>query len=366
MDKVKVLAMYLPQYHETEENNRFWGKGFSDWVSVRKAVPQFSGHDQPKKPLDGYYYDLSKKEDIVRQAELAKKYGVSGFGIYHYWFSCEKQALTRPAEIILENKDIDVPFFFAWDNASWKRTWSSVKGNDWSPLMDEKKGAAESGPEILIEYIAGTEKDWKKHFDFLLPYFKDERYIKDNGKPLFLIYNYSPDTEKMAAYWDKLAVSEGFAGVEVVYSYNPFHGIPSTAKKFRYEPLYSGWGRFIDRLGRLLLRHKVQTEVKTYSYDDEWERIIANARRCRDKNTYYGAFVSYDDTPRRGSKGKAVLGATPEKFCGYLRRLREICSRQGKNYIFLTAWNEWGEGAYLEPDSVSAYAYLEAYQKSAE
>ncbi len=364
MNNVKVFAMYLPQYHETEENNRFWGNGFTDWVSVKKATPLFDGHIQPKVPENENYYDLSLKNNIKWQANLAKKYGISGFGIYHYWFNSKERTLTKPAEIILENIDIDIPFFFAWDNASWKRTWSKIKGNDWSPLVDEKNAEQHKGPEILIEYIVGNKSDWKIHFEYLLPYFRDKRYEKHNGKPIVLIYNYSEEIHEMADFWNECAINAGFQGIEIVYSYNPLHGIPKTANKFRYEPLYSGWGGFFDRLSRLLNRNKDQKKVLIYSYDKVWKRIIQSAKRCHDKNMYYGAFVNYDDTPRRGNKGKVILDSTPEKFCNYLKALLDVCNRQGKAYIFLTAWNEWGEGAYMEPDTLNGLNYLEAIEKA--
>ena len=364
MNNVKVFAMYLPQYHETEENNRFWGKGFTDWVSVKKATPLFEGHIQPKVPEKENYYDLAVKDNLKWQANLATRYGVSGFGVYHYWFNSNEQTLTTPAEIILANADINIPFFFAWDNASWKRTWSKIKGNDWSPLVDEKKPEDKKGPEVLIEYKLGNEQDWKIHFDYLLPYFKDARYEKHNGKPVFLIYNNSGEIQKMAEFWNKLAVSEGFKGIEIIYSYNPLHGIPKAAKKFRYEPLYSGWGRFFDRVSRIINRNKVQKEVLKYSYDRVWKQIIKSAKWCLDKNMYYGAFVNYDDTPRRGNKGKVILGATPDKFSYYLKELVSICTKQNKDYIFLTAWNEWGEGAYMEPDTINGREYLDAFMRA--
>lgn len=363
MSNVQVFAMYLPQYHETEENSRFWGDGFTDWVSVKNASPLYDGHIQPKIPLNDNYYDLSKKNNIKWQAKIAKNYGVSGFGIYHYWFNNAQKTLTKPAEIILENSDIDINFFFAWDNASWKRTWSKIKGNDWSPIVDNKD-VKNKGPEILIEYQVGVEQDWKDHFDWLLPYFKDNRYIKHNGCPIFLIYNYSQEILDMANYWNKLAKNTGFMGIEIIYSYNPFHGIPNEVKKFRYEPLYSGWGTYIDRFMRLINKNKEQTAVSKYSYDTVWSRIIKNAKRCNDINTYYGAFVSYDDTPRRGNKGKVILDSSPYKFNKYLSELIDICNYQGKEYIFLTAWNEWGEGAYLEPDVVEGFNYLDAFKNA--
>lgn len=363
MTDVKVFAMYLPQYHETQENSQFWGKGFTDWVSVKNATPLFLGHRQPQVPLDNNYYDLSNVESIRWQARLARKFGVSGWGIYHYWFNSEQKSLTKPAELLLEHQDIDIPFFFAWDNASWKRTWSKIKGNAWSPLNDK---AVKDGPEILIEYKLGGVEDWKKHFDYLLPYFKDTRYVKHNNKPIFLIYNFSKDIMNMQEYWNDLAIQSGFDGVEVIYSFNPLHGIPKSVKKFKYEPLYSGWGNLSDRARRLLLKKSEdkQSEIKKYSYDEIWDRLLSNAEKSHDPNMYYGAFVGYDDSPRRGEKGRAVVDATPEKFQKYLSRLISICENKSKPFIFLTAWNEWGEGAHLEPDNIDQYSYLEAYSRA--
>ena len=156
----KLFAMYLPQYHEIKENSEFWGKGFTDWVGVKAATPLFENHLQPRSPLNKNYYDLSIVDNVKWQASIAKKYGIDGFGIYHYWFNNDKNLLTKPAEIILENKDININYFFAWDNGSWKRTWSKIQGNDWAPNQDEKIN--QSGPQVLVEYILGTENDWKK------------------------------------------------------------------------------------------------------------------------------------------------------------------------------------------------------------
>lgn len=359
MNKVKVFAMYLPQYHETEENNKFWGEGFTDWISVKKATQLFNGHLQPKTPLNNNYYDLSKVDCIKWQAELAIRYGIDAWGIYHYWFNSKQQTLTKPAELILANKNIEIPFFFAWDNTSWKRTWSKLSGNDWAPLNDENKLESHLEPEILIEYNLGKRSDWEIHFNYLMPYFKDDRYVKHDGKPLFIIFRYSQEIMDMAKYWDELARKEGLNGIEFVFSYNPFHGIPYGVHKFYYEPLYSGWGNLWLRLNRFVFKNKQQKEIQIFDYEKIWKKIIFNARRCRDENAYYGAFVGYDDSPRRGNKGKAVVNASPEVFAKYLKQLIAICEEQGKQFIFLTAWNEWGEGAYLEPDVTNGYSYLE-------
>lgn len=364
MSKVKIYAMYLPQYHETETNNRFWGKGFTDWVSVRKAIPLYRGHRQPKAPLNENYYDLSDPKAIRWQANIAKQYGIDGWGIYHYWFSSKDHTLTKPAKLLLENKDIDMPFFFAWDNTSWKRTWSKLQGNDWAPTADNVQNKRE--PEILIEYRLGDVNDWTIHFNYLLPYFKDSRYVKRDGNILFLIYNYCSEINTMVSYWNELAQQNGFAGIECVFSYNPLHGIPKKAAKFRYEPLYAGWGGVIDRAKRLVCKNRVQKDVAIYSYKKTWKKLLRNAKLCRDEKMYYGAFVNYDDTPRRGKRGKVIEGASPMLFEKYIKKLLNICANQNKPFIFLTAWNEWGEGAYLEPDDINGFEYLKALRRAIE
>ena len=362
-EKTKILSMYLPQYHCIPENDEFWGKGFTDWVTVKKARPLFRGHEQPKVPLNENYYDLSQTENVRWQANLAREYGIDGFGIYHYWFNNEKNLLTKPAEIILENKDIDIDFFFAWDNANWKRSWSNVEGNDWAPAME--KGKAKRGePIILIPYILGEKKDWENHYRYVSRFFADERYIKRDNKPIFVIFGYNEAIQEMCDYWDELACNDGYNGMFFIYKYNSNCELLNSKSVFKYEPIFSGWKNTNSLLLRLLdkviRRIGLRSNINLYSYDDVWSNIINNTSLMPRSDCYSGAFVSYDDTPRRGKRGTVIYGATPEKFERYMSKLFEICNEQGKDYIFLTAWNEWGEGAYLEPDSVYGVRYLQA------
>lgn len=372
ISKTKIIAMYLPQYHCIPENDEFWGNGFTDWVTVKKAEPLFVGHDQPKVPLGNNYYDLSLKDNIVWQAKLAKQYGIDGFGIYHYWFNNDKNILTKPAEIILENKDINIDFFFAWDNNNWKRSWSNVDGNSWAPIQENKDN---KGPKILIPYILGTEPDWKNHYKNLLPYFKDKRYIKKDGKPIFMVWGISDGIKRMAAYWDKLAKEDGFAGLCMIYKYDETglirrkSMIPDAELVFKYEPIFTAWNKLSipERIVRKIRKvFNLKEGMKTYDYDKVWKEIIKDAKgRYSDKKIINGAFVSYDDTPRRGvERGKILLGSTPEKFKRYFSELLKITLQQGKPFIFITAWNEWGEGAYLEPDKTNEYGYLKALDEA--
>lgn len=361
----KILAMYLPQFHQIPENDAFWGKGFTDWVTVRNAKPFYQGHQQPKVPLNNNYYDLSEKKTILWQVETAKKYGIYGFGIYHYWFNSEKNLLTRPAEIIYENQDIDMHYFFAWDNISWRRTWSNVSGNDWAPTSDA--GKSHQGNGILLEYILGTEADWKQHFDSLLPYFKDERYIKQDGKPLMIIFHYSEGIQAMCEYWNSLAKTNGFEGVNIVFRHSITQHLPKKAQYFYYEPSASSWDLIYWKIYRRFLRQTgIQLGPHSFDYDKVWRKLLKTMSHHQEKELWLSGFVNYDDTPRRGKKGTFLKNGNAKKFCSYLSKLLHIAQQQEKPYVLLVAWNEWSEGAYLEPDTINGYLYLESVRKAIE
>ena len=362
--RTKVLAMYLPQYHQIPENDMFWGKGFTDWDTTKNVKPLYKGHSQPRVPLNDNYYDLSKKESILWQANLAKEYGISGFGIYHYWFNDKKNILTQPAEIIYNNKDIAINYFFAWDNISWKRSWSNVTGNDWSPSSDELVSAKSlnesSNDGVLIPYILGDKNSWYIHFMWLLPYFKDDRYIKIDEKPLFVIYHCSDGILKMCEYWNQLATANGLKGIHVVFRKDYRKNITNGHPVFLYEPSASSWDMVSVRIYRKCLRMlSICYGPKTFDYDKVWKRLLRTMSSHPEESFIPSAFVGYDDTPRRGRKGTVITGQSPDKFGRYMQQLLDITSRQGKPYLLLTAWNEWSEGAYLEPDKENGYAYLE-------
>lgn len=365
MKRTKIIAMYLPQYHRIPENDLWWGEGFTDWVSAKNATPLFKMHNQPKIPLDDNYYDLADVNAIKWQADLARSYGIDGFGIYHYWFSSSQKLLTTPAELLLQNKEINIPFFFAWDNCSWVRTWSKLKHNTnaWSPKFDKQSDDAENG--MLAELKYGDKTDWEIHFNYLLPFFLDQRYIKVDNKPVFIFFNYYDKTcmGEMIKYWHKLAKENGFDGMYIMSRENPYDGMMGLDGLFSYEPMFTAWQNkniFLRVYAKMAEKFRRKNRLQIFNYDRVWQSIIRHARRNHKSKLMYGGFVNYDDTPRRGNRGKIVYGGTPEKFQKYLDQLYSISQSQGKEFIFLTAWNEWGEGAYLEPDTTDGYAYLEA------
>ncbi len=362
--KTKIIAAYLPQFHRTKENDQMWGEGFTDWVAVKKAKPVYDGQIQPRVPLNSHYYSLDNVEEIKNQANLARKYGIYGFGIYHYWMSSKQQLLTKPCELLLAHKEIDIHYLFIWDNISWRRTWSAVHGNAWAPAFDgDSKDPNNNG--LLVELVYGDENEWKKHFECLLPYFKDERYIKENNMPVFLINNPGNDSDtvvKMTHYLNNLSKQYGFNGIKFIANITPKRiDIPF---KYIFQPfnVYSLTDRIERKLRKVFVRNN--SGPKFYNYDTIWKKIIIRAKMCHDDKVYYGGLVQYDDTPRRGEKASIILNSNSSKFGSYLTRLLEISKKQNKEYLFLFAWNEWGEGNYLEPDEHERYSYLEALKQA--
>lgn len=336
---MKLIIYYLPQFHEIKENNRAWGKGFTEWDNVKKAIPLFENHQQPKIPMNDNYYNLLDKNTIKWQVSLAKEYGVYGFCMYHYWFRDGKRVLEKPAEIILENEDIDIPFCFSWANEPWTKTWHGAAG--------EK--------EVLIEQRYGGENQWKEHFEYLLPFFQDSRYIRIDNKPVFLIYqiNKIGCFNRMIDYWNQLAKNYDIEGIYII---DMLAGDGKICKNKRvaasvdFEPSKRS-RRMKDKEDVLNLK----------SYDEACMQMIMEKHK---ENEYRCMFVDYDDTPRRGKKGTVFKGSTPEKFGMYLQKTIELAKQEQNDIVFINAWNEWGEGNYLEPDKHNGYGYIEALRNA--
>lgn len=370
MNKTKVFAAYLPQYHITEDNNKFWGEGYTDWEGVKKARPLFEGHNQPRIPLNNNYYDLSDYKAIEWQAETASQYGIDGFDIYHYWFKDGKQELEKPAELLLAHPEIDIEYYFTWDNCAWRRTWSNVQGNDWAPLFEGEKKVDANGVSVLVDFDYGGEDQWTKHFDYLLQFFRDCRYLKIDNKPVFAFMT-TVDHEKltkMAIYWDELAKQSGFSGMYLISQKSFYKEKVHLNNTFIYEPITSAWGKkksWNEKIKKYFhIEFKNQGPAKfIYDYERVWRRIIRNTRKT---SCIHSCFVRYDDTPRRGKNAGVIVHDTSELFGKYFRQFYQICSKKAEPFVLITAWNEWGEGAYLEPDASGGYSYLEALKRALE
>ena len=354
--------MYLPQYHEIDENNRWWGKGYTEWTAVKRAKPLFKGHVQPKVPLNNNYYDLSDKTASTWkwQAELAVKYGVYGFCIYYYW-SNGKQLLHKPLEILFDHPEIQINYCLCWANESWTRTWYGLE------------------KEILMKQEYGSKEDWEKHFKYLLKFFKDNRYIKVNNKPMLNIYR-SSDIEKLDGIldsWNKLAKKNGFDGIYIVASnnngdlekrddlvdayYNFEPGYTLKHKLSIVKKLYYSINVFIRRMINRVFKFRMVEHVIDAA---KLSKIMSKRIDKTKKPVFKGAFTMWDNTPRRSYEGLIYKNTTPELFYQTLKNIGEAQVNEELDYVYVNAWNEWGEGCYLEPDTTNKYQYLEAIKKT--
>ena len=356
IDTLKAIAMYLPQFHQVDENDIWWGKGFTEWTTVSKALPLYQGHEQPKYPLKHNYYNLMDKETVSRQADLMKIYGIYGLCYYHYWFKDGQRILEKPAENLLKWQDIDMPFCFCWANESWICSWSNVRnGNAWAGKFET--GSVQDNNGVLLEQKYGDRKNWREHFQYLLPFFRDERYIKKDNKQVFLIYKPLEIfcLSDMLLEWNELAQKENFDGVYIIGANSDRRISDILDAELIHEPQAA----LLEKYCSEEMFEKRNGMNRVALYDDVWEHILG--REITSKKVYYGGFCRYDDTPRKGTKGVVIEGDTPEKFKLYLSKLYAKNAAAGNDFIFINAWNEWGEGMYLEPDEKYGNEYLKAF-----
>lgn len=343
---MKMIAFYLPQFHEISENNDAWGKGFTEWSNVKKAYPLFLGHNQPRIPLHNNYYNLLEHGVMEWQTSLAKKAGIYGFCFYHYWFE-GRMVLEKPVEMLLENKNIDFHYCFSWANESWTKTWHGAGGNR----------------EILIPQTYGGKDDWESHYLYFRSFFKDERYIKEQNRPVLLIYRLRniPCFNDMICYWNKCAEKDGFSGIFLV-SMNICREHVSKSRwvnaSVDFEPNRTRrelFNRILFTPTKSSTLFRNRFAIKSIPYKEVNKKMLQNAH---EKNHFRMVFVDFDDSPRRNIRGNIARGSTPKAFGKYVKRAVLLSQSEENEYVFINAWNEWGEGNYLEPDTKYSYGYL--------
>lgn len=369
-NKIKPIAFYLPQYHSIPENDLAWGKGFTEWTNVKKAKPLFPGHYQPRIPLDQNYYNLEDSTVMKQQSVIAKDHGIFGFCYYHYWFKNGKKLLEKPIENMLKDPDVDIPFCLCWANESWTKRWNGRDG------------------EIIVEQDYGAIDDWKAHFNYLFEFISDSRYITLDGKPIIIIYKPDeiPCMNDMMECWQNLALENGlkkglcFISQSSATYYNPQFNNKKFSYQIKFEPFFSYGNGIREKLMSVskglhmpwiyagiqkIMRTKKRKAAtqQVIDYDKVWNSILSHKKNDM---LLEGAFVDWDNTPRTNN-GYRTEGAAPEKFRTNLSKLF-IKMHQGKTIpcLFINAWNEWAEGAYLEPDEKYGYKYLEALKSALE
>lgn len=354
----EVYAFYLPQFHEIEENNKWWGKGFTEWTNIRNATPE-TGR---LKPLNDHYYNLLDKDEMVWQANLAKQYKVSGFCFYHYWFKNSRTIMERPAENLLRWTDVSMKFFFCWANHTWKKT---VNGKE----------------EVLIHEYYGDKKDWEDHFQYLLPFFKDSRYKKINNKPVFMLYNVGiPRQDEMTRYFKKRAVEEGFNGIYFIDSVFASYKIRRVSQSsdavnimmpsfVKWEIRNHLWKKIQYKLQFYLNKLvKSRALIETIDgdrfinawFDKPLMKKVRNGKvtEFKGKDIIYTAITMWDNTYRHHFRGSIITRPSREKFKELMSTIRDISNANGVDLILINAWNEWAEGMILEPDTINKDFFL--------
>lgn len=294
--KKKVIALYLPQYHQIPENDKWWGYGFTDWINVQKAKPLFNGHRQPVVPLNENYYDLADDSVLEQQSKLALDSGVDGFCYYHYWFN-GKLLLEKPLERMLDNPNVEIPFMLSWANETWARTWDG---------QDKK---------VLIQQVYGGKKEWESHLQYLIKFFKDKRYIKIDGKPVLVLYTTSriDDCENLVNYWDYRLKELGFAGIYVIETLNYIQRKPCLNNSngvMVFEPVYS----FANELKKNDIFSKARRFISSHFGIGKVRKITAKSvyqeiteRKLPYSNLFPSVFVGWDNTPRKGNNGSVIV-----------------------------------------------------------
>ena len=354
MSKPRIIAFYLPQFYPTPENDKWWGKGFTEWTNVGKAKPIYKGHDQPKVPADLGYYDLRMPEIREQQAQMAKEAGIEGFCYWHYW-SDGRRLLSRVFEEVVTNKKPDFPFCLCWANHHWyKKKWSK----------DEKD-------ELLVEQLYPGTDDYIAHFYALLPAFKDKRYMRIGNRLIFGVFQaYAlPNPREFFELWNKLAKENGLEGF-YFFAYSNQGSKNNTYLEEGYDGVvynpdweYMFRKKAISQIIDKIKRHKLNIPnlIPYKKYVDVCEQVFTQNPSiipCIEPN--------FDHSPRSGTKGLILKDSTPKLWgdlCENTFKRREKLPAED-NLVFIKAWNEWGEGNYLEPDIKYGLKYLEALKSA--
>lgn len=345
----RVIAFYLPQFHPIPENDAWWNPGFTEWTNAAKARPLYRGHYQPHVPADLGFYDLRLGETRIAQAKMARDAGVEAFCYYHYWFG-GKRLLDRPFNEVLASGEPDYPFCLCWANATWSGIWH---GNP---------------KRILIEQTYPGESDYQAHFDYLISAFMDHRYVRVDGKPLFIIYK-PRDLPEAARVTDRFREMADKAGLPGIFLVGVSHLDGWTPQDWGFDAAivqnlpglksYVPWRYPVLKLTAALLKKR----ITIYRYRELLQSFVPDV--TRQLEMFPCVIPGWDNTPRSGLNGLVIEGATPELFAESIRHaIRNVAAKPADHrLIFLKSWNEWAEGNHMEPDLRIGHGYLDALRR---
>lgn len=382
MKKARIIAFYLPQFHPIPENDEVWGRGFTEWTNMAKAKPLFKGHMQPHIPADLGFYDLRMPEVRELQAEFAKEAGIEGFCYWHYWFGNGKTLMQDIFDDVVRSGKPDFPFCVGWANHSWStKTWT--------------EGSKFQKDKMIVEQTYPGVEDNIAHFYSLLEAFKDERYIRVDGKPLFLIYDSMrfPNAKEFFELWNKLAIKEGlngfhFVGVSdsILLSMRNMDkktiNIKSTTREIFDTVLSKGFDAVNSR-GCLLAQTRATSKMSIYvkqclskflkikfvkKFDYKKVSKLLFTEEDKAENVYPTIIPNWDRSPRSGKNAYIWYNYNPKYFQKQVEQAIELIKNKQEEHrlLFLMSWNEWGEGNYMEPDLEYGHGYIKALKNALE
>ncbi len=356
MTKPRVIAFYLPQFYPTPENDEWWEPGFTEWTNVVRAKPLFKGHYQPRIPQELSFYDLRVPETRERQAELASEAGIEGFCYWHYWFGNGKRLLDRVFREVVESGKPNFPFCLCWANHSWFQ-------KTWNPNLPNR---------LLIEQTYPGVDDYTAHFKEMLPAFKDKRYIRTSeGKLLFGIFDpvSFSDFELFKDTWNTLAIDNGLVGF-VFFAYTPGEKKLNIAESYNYNryvyeamnDAYENFDvkRFTFKWAIRRIKLWLHRPIRMINYSKYVECAISRFKQL--ENVTPCIDPMFDHSPRSKGAQQILHNNDPKlwgKLCREVKKIVESNPNDKDKFIFIKAWNEWGEGNYMEPDSRFGKAYIE-------
>jgi lipopolysaccharide biosynthesis protein len=341
-----LVAFYLPQFHPIAENDAWWGKGFTEWRNVTRALPQFEGHAQPRLPADLGFYDLRNVDTMREQVKLAREYGIGAFCFYFYWFS-GRTLLEQPLRQWLDDPSLQLPFCLCWANENWSRRWDG--------RSDDILIAQEHSAEDDIAFIA-----------HVAPYLRDPRYLRVDGKPLLLVYrpDLLPDARQTAARWRNWCHEHQIGEIHIAY----VQGFQ------RPDPRDIGFDAAVEFPPNLSTPTNITAEQRLLNPGFEGQvldwREVANdygSRALPGYRLYPGVSAGWDNEPRRPGKGRVYAHASPRRYRDWLQKTittRLADKPASERLVFINAWNEWAEGAVLEPDAALGHAWLDATRQA--
>jgi lipopolysaccharide biosynthesis protein len=343
---VRALAFYLPQFHPIPENDRWWGKGFTEWTNVTRARANFVGHYQPRLPADFGFYDLRVPETLEEHAEVARAHGIHGFCYHYYWFA-GKRLLERPVEVMRERGKPDFPYCFCWANENWTRRWDGADN------------------EVLIAQSPSATDD-ERFIRDLLPHLRDARYIRVDGRPLILVYRVGmlPDPRATATTWRAVCRAEGVGELYLCAARTYDTGDP---EQYGFDAIVE-FPPHRTQVPTVNLQVEITNPAfrgSIYDYREFVDDVLAQPDPgyvCHPT-----VMPGWDNSARRPDLANIFIHATPEVYEVWLREIadRVIEKRSPEErLVFINAWNEWAECAYLEPDRRFGQQYLEATRRA--